>query len=130
MEPEETNLLGDSLTTAADVRVPDVIDTKRYLSRLLTEVLTPREERIIRIRYRIGSKVDLDSEDEVPYEAITKYVAGTGGDPVTRERIRQIEIKAIKKLRRVLVLKLGRRDATGSKYVDMQTLANIFDVSK
>ena len=49
--------------------------------------LTPREEQILRMRFGIGEKTDFTLE-----EVGQKFA-------VTRERIRQIEAKALRKLR-------------------------------
>jgi RNA polymerase primary sigma factor len=49
-------------------------------------VLTPREEKILRMRYGIGEKTDY-TLDEISREF-----------DLTRERIRQIEAKALQKL--------------------------------
>lgn len=55
--------------------------------------LTEREEKVIRLRY------GLDSSDTMTLEEVGKLFG------VTRERIRQIESKAIRKLRHPLILK-------------------------
>jgi RNA polymerase primary sigma factor len=49
--------------------------------------LSPREERVLRLRFGIGERVDHTLEE------VGQTLA------VTRERIRQIEAKAIRKLR-------------------------------
>jgi RNA polymerase primary sigma factor len=53
----------------------------------MLSTLTPREERVLRMRFGIGERVDHTLEE------IGQRLA------VTRERIRQIEAKAIRKLR-------------------------------
>ena len=56
-------------------------------SRSVLATLTPREERVLRMRFGIGEKADHTLEE-------------VGRDfSVTRERIRQIEAKALRKLR-------------------------------
>ena len=62
------------------------LDSEREIRRKLT-TLSPREERIIRMRFGIGEKAEYTLEE-------TGKVFG-----VTRERIRQIEASALKKLR-------------------------------
>lgn len=60
------------------------IQTREVLSSL-----TPREERVVRLRFGIGEKSDHTLEE-----------VGMDFD-VTRERIRQIEAKALRKLRHI-----------------------------
>jgi RNA polymerase primary sigma factor len=69
---------------AVAIRLDSQRDTRELLSRL-----SPREEKIIRMRFGIGEKSQHTLEE-------TGKVFG-----VTRERIRQIEAIALKKLRRV-----------------------------
>jgi len=57
------------------------------LTRKVLATLTPREEQILRMRFGIGQKADCTLEE------VGKQFA------VTRERIRQIEAKALRKLR-------------------------------
>ena len=56
-------------------------------TRKVLATLTPREEQILRMRFGIGQKTDYKLEE------VGKQFA------VTRERIRQIEAKALRKLR-------------------------------
>jgi len=56
-------------------------------TRKVLATLTPREEQILRMRFGIGQKTDYTLEE------VGKQFA------VTRERIRQIEAKALRKLR-------------------------------
>ncbi len=63
------------------------LDSQREIQRMLT-TLSPREEKIIRMRFGIGEKMEHTLEE-------TGQVFG-----VTRERIRQIEAIALAKLRR------------------------------
>ena len=62
-------------------------ELERLIKGVLSSILTPREERIIRLRFGIGG------EKEHTLEELGQQFQ------VTRERIRQIEVKAIKKLR-------------------------------
>ena len=57
------------------------------LTRKVLATLTPREEQILRMRFGIGQKTDCTLEE------VSKLFA------VTRERIRQIEAKALRRLR-------------------------------
>ena len=84
-----------------DTRLGDFIEDRGALSpadavistdlaeqtRKVLATLTPREEKVLRMRFGIGEKTDHTLEE-------------VGGDfAVTRERIRQIEAKALRKLR-------------------------------
>ncbi len=87
---DETSHLGDFIE---DVRSPNPMDVviANHLRRATEEVLktlTPREEKVIKMRFGL----DADGT-EYTLEEIGRHFA------VTRERIRQIEAKALKKLR-------------------------------
>jgi RNA polymerase primary sigma factor len=87
-EQEDTSLqdlVEDKQSTSP---MDSLISTNRreHTARVLT-TLTPREEQIVRMRFGLGS----DSEHTL------EEVGGTFN--VTRERIRQIEAKALRKLR-------------------------------
>jgi RNA polymerase primary sigma factor len=62
-------------------------ELKQILKGALSSVLNSREERIVRLRFGIGR------EREHTLEEVGREFK------VTRERIRQIEVKAIKKLK-------------------------------
>ena len=86
---EEDSNLGDFIEdidtlSPFDATIKD--DLKKNLHNVLT-TLTPREERILRMRFGIDTKTDLTLEE------VGKAFS------VTRERIRQIEGKALKKLK-------------------------------
>jgi len=86
---EEDSRLGDLIK---DETIPGPLDvvTRADLESMTKEVLstlTPREERVLRLRFGIGEKSDHTLEE-----------VGQDFD-VTRERIRQIEAKALRKLR-------------------------------
>ena len=86
---EEDSQLGDFIEDKSILSPVDVVShlnlsdqTERVLS-----TLTPREEKVLRMRFGIGEKSDHTLEE-------------VGRDfAVTRERIRQIEAKALRKLR-------------------------------
>jgi len=69
----------------------------------LLETLTPREEKILRMRYGIGEKHDMTLE-EIGEEFV-----------LSRERIRQIEKKSLKKLRHPSKSRFLRPYTDGSK---------------
>jgi RNA polymerase primary sigma factor len=86
---EEDSHLGDFIE---DKRVTSPVDAVINLNlseqtRKVLATLTPREEKVLRMRFGIGEKADHTLEE-------------VGQDfAVTRERIRQIEAKALRKLR-------------------------------
>ncbi len=85
---EDDNRLGDLIEDEDAEHSLDAAiraDLRKVTSRML-ETLTPREERILRLRYGIGVSTEHTLE-EVGREF-----------QVTRERIRQIEAKALRKL--------------------------------
>jgi RNA polymerase primary sigma factor len=81
---EATALLSDGSTPA------DEVVSEHEKEKLVTEVLdklTPRERRVLELRFGIGGKSDHTLEE-------------LGQDfEISRERIRQIEAKALRKLR-------------------------------
>ncbi|MBD8453239.1 sigma-70 family RNA polymerase sigma factor [Serratia rubidaea] len=93
----EAVLSGDALLTKNDFTSASVqsLELRENISSVL-DTLLPREKQIIKMRFGIGMTQDLTLED-----------IGKQFD-VTRERIRQIEAKALRKLRhRSRVSKLG-----------------------
>ena len=88
---EEDSRLGDFIEDKA-IMSPSEAVVKQSLQEQTREVLntlTPREEKVLRMRFGIGEKSDHTLEE-----------VGQDFD-VTRERIRQIEAKALRKLRHV-----------------------------
>ena len=87
---DEDSSLGDLLEDEKAIR-PDEATVQNSLSIATTRVLsalTPREERVLRMRFGIGPKMAEHTLEEVGKEFA-----------VTRERIRQIEAKALRKLK-------------------------------
>jgi RNA polymerase primary sigma factor len=86
---EEDSYLGDFIEDKKVVSPTDAV-VNLNLSDMTSQVLatlTPREEKVLRMRFGIGEKADHTLEE-------------VGRDfEVTRERIRQIEAKALRKLR-------------------------------
>ena len=86
---EEDSLLGEFIEDKSAVSPSDsIINTNlSEQTRRALATLTPREEKVLRMRFGIGEKSDHTLEE-------------VGQDfEVTRERIRQIEAKALRKLR-------------------------------
>ncbi|MEK7383467.1 MAG: RNA polymerase sigma factor RpoD [Elusimicrobiota bacterium] len=86
---EEDSHLGDFIEDKAIVSPSDAVISANLAdqTRKVLATLTPREEKVLRMRFGIGEKSDHTLEE-------------VGQDfEVTRERIRQIEAKALRKLR-------------------------------
>ena len=86
---EEDSHLGDFIEDKAMVSPSDAVINMNLAeqTRKVLATLTPREEKVLRMRFGIGEKSDHTLEE-------------VGQDfEVTRERIRQIEAKALRKLR-------------------------------
>lgn len=99
----EDSFLGDFIEDA-DTLSPDEATIRSNLRHSLNHVLaslSPREESVLRMRYGIDTSVDLTLEE------VGRNFA------VTRERIRQIEAKALKKLKHPT-----RRDRLASFMID------------
>src|SRR6185369_7328857 len=86
---EDDSILGDFLEDKNTIPPVEAVvcanlrdQTKRVLA-----TLSPREEQVLRLRFGIGERSDHTLE-----EVGTRFA-------VTRERIRQIEAKALRKLR-------------------------------
>ncbi len=86
---DEGNMLGDFIEDANAVKPLDsaVHSNLRETTTKVLATLTPREERVLRMRFGISMETDHTLEE-----------VGKQFD-VTRERIRQIEAKALRKLR-------------------------------
>jgi RNA polymerase primary sigma factor len=86
---EEDSHLGDFIEDKSIVSPSDAVISMSLAdqTRKVLATLTPREEKVLRMRFGIGEKADHTLEE-------------VGQDfEVTRERIRQIEAKALRKLR-------------------------------
>jgi RNA polymerase primary sigma factor len=86
---EEDNHYGDFLEDKTRGAPVDIVANQSLSdqTRKVLATLTPREEKVLRMRFGIGEKTDHTLEE-----------VGQSFD-VTRERIRQIEAKALRKLR-------------------------------
>jgi RNA polymerase primary sigma factor len=86
---EEDSHLGDFIEDKGVVSPQEAVINMNLseTTRKVLESLTPREEKVLRMRFGIGEKYDHTLEE-----------VGQDFD-VTRERIRQIEAKALRKLR-------------------------------
>ena len=87
---EDASTLGDFIEDPHLPSPPDAVMSSRLKdqTRRALASLTPREEKVLRLRFGVGEMRDLTLEE-----------VGQQFD-VTRERIRQIEAKALRKLRR------------------------------
>jgi RNA polymerase primary sigma factor len=86
---EEDSHLGDFIEDKSVLSPADAVISMNLAeqTRKVLATLTPREEKVLRMRFGIGEKIDHTLEE-------------VGQDfAVTRERIRQIEAKALRKLR-------------------------------
>jgi RNA polymerase primary sigma factor len=86
---EEDSLLGDFIEDKSAINPAEAVISMNLSgqTRKVLKTLTPREEKVLRMRFGIGEKSDHTLEE-------------VGQDfEVTRERIRQIEAKALRKLR-------------------------------
>jgi len=109
---DEDNHLGDVLEDRSAISPAEVlidISMKDQTATLL-QTLTSREEQIIRMRFGIG---DIS---EKTLEAVGQRFS------VTRERIRQIEVKALRKLRYPEELKQREDEKCGAAPVDPPVL--------
>jgi RNA polymerase primary sigma factor len=86
---EEDSHLGDFIEDKSVVSPAEAVINNNLAeqTRRVLQTLTPREEKVLRMRFGIGEKSDHTLEE-----------VGQGFE-VTRERIRQIEAKALRKLR-------------------------------
>jgi RNA polymerase primary sigma factor len=88
-DEEDSRLMDfiEDVGTTSPLEVLEMKELKRLIKGALSSVLTPREEKVVRLRFGIGGEKEHTLEE-------------LGSEfQVTRERIRQIEVKAIKKLR-------------------------------
>jgi RNA polymerase primary sigma factor len=99
-ESELQELVEDPTAPVPDANV-ERKEVSMAISRVL-QTLTPKEETVIRMRFGIGMK------KEHTLEEVGRHLA------VTRERIRQIEAKALKKLRHANRLKVLKVLASSS----------------
>jgi RNA polymerase primary sigma factor len=86
---DEDARLGDFIEDKSVISASDAVITMSLVeqTRKVLATLTPREEKVLRMRFGIGEKSEHTLEE-------------VGQDfSVTRERIRQIEAKALRKLR-------------------------------
>lgn len=86
---DEGSFFGDFIEDKGAIQPVDaaVLSNLREVTTKVLSSLTPREERVIRMRFGIGTNTDYTLEE------VGKLFL------VTRERIRQIEAKALRKLR-------------------------------
>lgn len=98
IDDEEENSLGDLISDNSFISPSQYFENQLYKERVdkMLKTLNPREERIIRLRYGLEDNI-IHTLEEIGNEY-----------GITRERVRQIEVKAIRKLRhpaRIKILK-------------------------
>jgi len=89
----QTNPLLQYLSCEATQENDAINSNLRDITSTVLSTLTEREERVIRLRFGIGMNTDHT------YDEITKDDEIAEGYSVGRERIRQIEAKALRKLK-------------------------------
>ena len=96
IDDEEETLLSDVIPDITAVNPSTYLENLEYKNKIdkMLKTLTPREERIIRLRYGLEDNVIHTLED----------IAKEFG--ITRERVRQLEVKAIRRLRHPSRLKI------------------------
>ncbi len=101
---EEDSNLGDFIADSENPNPLEYTQEKLYREQIeeILQTLTPREERVIRLRY------GLDDNHPRTLEEVGRMLG------VTRERIRQIEAKAIRRLKNPARLNKLREHAPGS----------------
>jgi len=95
---EGLDISGHILTCLSGDSVFESLDLSKQTQKLLS-TLTPREEKILRMRFGIGEKTDYTLEE------VGKQFG------ISRERVRQIEERALRKLRHPLKTKEMRQIA-------------------
>ncbi len=106
MGHEEDSKIGDLIPDENTLSPADVAQQNMLKEQLMgvLETLTPREQKVIRLRY------GLDDTHPRTLEEVGREFS------VTRERIRQIEAKALRKLRHPAKLKRLRDDLAAEEY--------------
>lgn len=84
-DTELEDFIGDN-TSASPYADAERTEVSEYIQRVL-RTLTPKEERVIRMRFGIGAERDHTLEE------VGRFLS------ITRERVRQIEAKALRKLK-------------------------------
>lgn len=87
-QTDEDNMLQDFIVSNENIEENVINNSKReYINKVLNKVLTPKEQKILKLRYGL-----IDGKEKTLEEIGKIY-------HLTRERIRQIEAKALDKIR-------------------------------
>lgn len=103
-DTELEDFIGDK-TSPSPVSEAERIELSEHIQRIL-KTLTPKEEKVIKMRFGIGEDRDHTLEE------VGRYLS------ITRERVRQIETKALRKLKhpsRMRLLKMLTSDIVENK---------------
>lgn len=103
-DTELEDFIGDK-TSPSPVSEAERIELSEHIQRIL-KTLTPKEEKVIKMRFGIGEDRDHTLEE------VGRYLS------ITRERVRQIETKALRKLKhpsRLRLLKMLLSDTVENK---------------
>lgn len=127
---DKTDMRGERIHSLPEVSDVDKADTRRVISQLITKTLTPREERVVRLRFGIGGLGDTFGEEHTHDETALHIGSPVHGGTVTRERIRQMEAKALRKLKWALRRDFGSRDRKGNKVMEWTDVLRTFGIEE
>ncbi len=92
------------------------------LESIILNSLSSKEMRAVMLHFGIGSP----TESEMTLEKIAEKMPNGEGTPVSKERIRQLEDSAFRKLRRALVVAFGSINKQGDREINFNELMRMF----